>query len=159
MRVAMSKNNCAAVKIYIDFLVVFPSIFREKHMQNQWKSTESSSMEQNHVKIQVGSALFHQKLDFGSKFEVPLGPRGVPGASQNAFTFPSIFACVAKPAWNVPREATEPPQTSTWHLPGTILRRFWMNFSCAFSLAHVGKRIHFCRDVSAIFCYFPEPFP
>ena len=90
----MSKNNSAAVKIYIDLFVVFPSIFREKHVQNQGKTTESSSMEQNHVKIQVGSALFHKKLDFGSKFGVPLGPRGVRGASQNSFIFPSSFACV-----------------------------------------------------------------
>ena len=131
----------------------------EKRTQNRGKITECSLMEQNHLKIQVGSALFDKKLDFASKFGGPLGPRGVRGASQNSFIFPSILACVAKPAWNVPREAAEPPQTSTWHLPGTILRRFWMNFSCAFSLARVGKRIHFCRDVSAIFCYFPEPFP
>ena len=128
-------------------------------MQHQGKTTERSLMEQSHVKIQVGSALFDKNLDFGSKFGVPLGPRGVRGASQNAFIFPSIFACVEKAAWNVPREAAEPPQTSTWHLPGTILRRFWMNFSGAFSLAHVGRRIDFFRDVSAVFCYFPEPFP
>ena len=155
----MSKNSSAAVKIYIVFLIVFPSIFQEKYMQNHGKTTESSSMEQNHVKIQVGSALFDKKLGFGWKFGVPLGSQGVRGASQNSFIFPLIFACAEKPAWNVPREAPEPSQTSPWHLPGTILRRFWMNFSGAFSLAHVGKRIHSCRDVSAVFCYFPEPFP
>ena len=159
----MSKNNSAAVKIYIVFFIVFPSIFQEKYMQNQGKTTESRSMEQNRVKIQVGtelgSGLFHKKFDFGLKFGVPLAPRGVRGASQNSFIFPSIFACVEKPVWNVPREAPEPPQTSPWHLPGTILRRFWMHFSGAFSLAHVGKRIQFCRDASAVFCYFPQPFP
>ena len=33
----MSKNNSAAVKIYIVFLIVFPSIFLEKSMKKQWK--------------------------------------------------------------------------------------------------------------------------
>ena len=127
-------------------------------MQHRGKTTKSSLMEQNYVKIQVGSSLFHKKLDVGSKFGIPLGPRGVREASQKSFIFPSIFACVEKPAWNVPREAPEPSQTSPWHLPDTILRRFWTNFSGAFSLAHVGKHIDFFRDVFAVFCYFSQPF-
>ena len=159
VRVAMSKNNSAAVKIYIVFFIAFPSIFQEKYMQHRGKTTESSSIEQNHIKIQVGSALFDKKLGFGWKFGVPLGSQGVRGASQNCFIFPLIFACAEKPAWNVPREGPEPSQTAPWHLPDFIFRRFWMNLSGAFSLAHVGKRIDFFWGVSAVFCYVPEPFP
>ena len=150
----MLEKSSAALKKYVDFWRDFPSNFREKLIQNRKKDRKNCLAHESRQRIQVGSALFEKKLDFGSNFGVPLGPRGVRGASQNTCMCPSVFACAGKPAWNVPREAPGPPWTSPWHLPGSIFRRFWMHFSGAFHFALFRRRTEFFRGVAAFFGFF-----
>ena len=141
-------------QIFIDFPSRIDAKSPKKH-ENRLRAQKSTE-------IHAWKIIFQLKKLFARFLEslwVPRGLPGRPGSLPECLYFPINFRLRSKTGLELPREATEPPQASTWHLPGTILRRFWMNFSCAFSLAHVGKRIHFCKDVSAIFCYFPEPFP
>ena len=65
-------------------------------------------------------------VDFSDPSSCLGASRDVPGASQKPSMFSSTFACGSKPARTCHREASGRPRACSRHLPGTILRRFWI---------------------------------
>ena len=128
----MLEKSSAALKKYVDFWKDFPSIFREKLIQNRKKDRKNCLAHESRQRIQVGSALFEKKIDFGSNFGVPLCPRGVREP-------PRTPVCVHpfSPAQeNRPGMSPGRPQDRPGRPPGTSRAAFFVDFGCIF-------RVHF----------------
>ena len=146
------------VKKYIKHSIKFSSISHEILIQNRAKIVENGFVHKHRQIIHFWSAFCPQANNFSLIFGSPGSSRDVPGASQKAPIFQSIFGCLRKSTRMGPWEAPGRPKAWPRHLQRSILSRFWIDFPDGFPCSLLRRSIEFLNDVFA-FVFFSLLLP
>ena len=145
----MFKKSSNDVKKYIKLSINFSRFFRENFIQNHAKIMKNGSVHKHCQRTHFWSALCSHGSNFSLIFGCPGSSRDVPGASQKAPIFQSIFGCLRKSTRMGPWEAPGRPKAWPRHLQRSILSRFWIDFPDGFPCSLLQRSIEFLNDVFA----------